>query len=424
MAGTLEARDPVAAGPQAQTGAQLAGTRALDHEAPAATHAQVGDRALDVRPAGEIEPHVDVERPTRLGVRPDRGEHQEHRKQDPGRPAHVSSIARGAPVRLSVQTVVVPRPTVDGMPEWLDRHLLDPHGYGRIACMLLALPLGIAAFVVAVTVHALPEALVLSMLGAVVLGLGIPGLSALGRLYAEVSDLRAARARIIEAADAERRRIERDLHGGAQQRLVALALMLRMAERRAAEGDPRATELVRSAGDEAGHALRELRDLARCIHPAILTNRGLPAALGDLAGRAAVPVEVVAAPAERLPDRVEAAAYLVVSECLVNIGKHAQATRATVSIRAQDGVLRVEVADDGVGGAELGHGSGLQGLEDRVGALDGRLELHSPPGAGTRLTARIPVDAAPAPALEQPAARRRRAPRLRLGARIHARLTA
>ena len=253
------------------------------------------------------------------------------------------------------------------------------------------------------------EALALVPVGAVVLLLGVPALSALGRAYtsyaevllgsnvdpavtAEMTDLRGARSRIIEAADAERRRIERDLHDGAQQRLVALALNLRMAEKRAADGDPMAAELVRRAGEEAGLALKDLRDLARGIHPAILTNRGLPAALDDLAGRASIPVDVVARPDERLPDQVEAAAYFVVSECLVNVDKHAQAGSATVSVTPVNGELVVSVGDDGVGGASTGDGSGLQGLEDRVGALDGTLEVESTPGAGTRVIARIPLE--------------------------------
>ena len=253
------------------------------------------------------------------------------------------------------------------------------------------------------------QALALVPLGAVVLLLGVPALSALGRAYtsyaemllgsnvdpavtAEMVDLRGARSRIIEAADAERRRIERDLHDGAQQRLVALALNLRMAEKRAAEGDPMAAELVRRAGEEAGLALKDLRDLARGIHPAILTNRGLPAALDDLAGRASIPVDVVARPDERLPDQVEAAAYFVVSECLANVDKHARASFATVSVTPVDGELLVSVGDDGVGGASLGDGSGLQGLEDRVGALDGKLEVESAPGAGTQVLARIPLE--------------------------------
>ena len=164
-----------------------------------------------------------------------------------------------------------------------------------------------------------------------------------------------------------------------------------MAEKRAADGGGDTAELVRKAGEEAGLALKELRDLARGIHPAILTNRGLPVALADLATRASVPVEVVAAPSERLPDQVEAAAYFVVSECLANIGKHAQASAATVSVTPQNGQLLVAVADDGVGGAALHGGSGLQGLEDRVGALSGTLAVESQPGHGTRVLATIPL---------------------------------
>ena len=257
----------------------------------------------------------------------------------------------------------------------------------------------------------LGEALALVPLGALILLIGIPALGALGRLYgwlavqllgsnadpeltAQVTELQDARSRIIAAADDERRRIERDLHDGAQQRLVALALNLRMAEQRAMDGDPTAVDLIRGAGEEANLALKELRDLARGIHPAILTNRGLPAALQDLATRATVPVEVVASPDERLPGAVEAAAYFVVSECLANISKHAGAEEATVAVSARDGVVTVEVSDDGVGGAELNGGTGMQGLADRVGALRGSLAVDSPPGVGTRVTAVIPLDGA------------------------------
>ena len=330
------------------------------------------------------------------------------------------------------------RPVPEGATWWvrLRARLADPATWKDLAFLLLQFPFGLVSLIVAVVVlsagihglvlplwyWAVPdgvdygilqvdqlwEALAMAPLGAVVLLLGIPALSGLGRLYttyaelllgsnadpaltAEVSDLRDARSRIIEAADSERRRIERDLHDGAQQRLVALALTLRMAEKRAAEGQPEATELVRQAGDEAGLALKELRDLARGIHPAILTNRGLPAALDDLAGRASVPTEVVAAPKERLPAPVEAAAYFVVSECLANIDKHAQATAATIAVAPQDGRLLVTVTDDGIGGAQLGGGSGLQGLEDRVGALDGSLSVQSTPGNGTQVRAGIPL---------------------------------
>jgi signal transduction histidine kinase len=316
--------------------------------------------------------------------------------------------------------------------------LADPATWKDLAFLLLQLPLGILSFTVAVTVlgvgfgalaapayywavsdgtwigwiqiDTLGEALALMPLGALVLLVGIPGLGALGRLYgwlaaqllgsnadpeltAQVSELEGARSRIIAAADAERRRIERDLHDGAQQRLVALALNLRMAEQRAEDGDPTAVELVRQAGEEANLALKELRDLARGIHPAILTNRGLPAALQDLATRATLPVDVVATPDERLPGPVEAAAYFVVSECLANIGKHASAETATVAVSTRDGQLTVEVRDDGMGGAELDGGSGIQGLADRVGALSGSLAVDSPPGAGTRVTAVIPLTA-------------------------------
>jgi hypothetical protein len=166
-----------------------------------------------------------------------------------------------------------------------------------------------------------------------------------------------------------------------------------MAEKRAEAGDRETAELVRRAGEEANLALEELRDLARGIHPAILTNRGLPAALEDLAARATVPTRVAATPEQRLAEPVEAAAYFVVSEALANVGKHARAQQATVAAAVDDGYLVVEVSDDGVGGASC-EGSGLQGLEDRVGALDGELELDSPPGGGTRLVARIPVSAA------------------------------
>jgi signal transduction histidine kinase len=145
------------------------------------------------------------------------------------------------------------------------------------------------------------------------------------------------------------------------------------------------------AGEELAQALTELRELARGIHPAILTDRGLPAALDALAGRAPTPVDVEIALDERLPPSIEAAAYYVVSEALANIAKYAQATAVTVSVGRRDGYALVEVADDGVGGADPASGSGLRGLADRVEALDGRLEVVSPPGAGTRIRAQIPV---------------------------------
>jgi signal transduction histidine kinase len=324
--------------------------------------------------------------------------------------------------------------------------LADPATWKDLAFLLLQLPLGILSFSVTVAVFGLglrllflpayyepfgdgdwiewlgvdtlAEAFAFVPVGALILLIGIPALGALGRLYgwlalqllgsnadpeltAQVTELQGARSRIIAAADDERRRIERDLHDGAQQRLVALALNLRMAEQRAADGDPSAVELIRGAGEEANLALKELRDLARGIHPAILTNRGLPAALEDLASRATVPVQVAATPDERLPGPVEAAAYFVVSECLANIGKHADAETATVAVTAQDGHVTVEVSDDGVGGAELNGGTGMQGLADRVGALNGSLTVDSPPGVGTRVTAVIPRGGQPGEESEQ-----------------------
>jgi PAS domain S-box-containing protein len=207
-------------------------------------------------------------------------------------------------------------------------------------------------------------------------------------------ELRASRARIVEAGDAERRRLERNLHDGAQQRLVALSLALRLAESRVRTDPGGAEQTLREGGDELAQALEELRELARGIHPAVLTDRGLPAALEALAGRAPTPVELELALEERLPPQVEAAAYYVVSEALANVAKYARANAVTVSVGRADGYALVEVADDGIGGADADRGSGLRGLADRVEALDGELEVESPPGSGTRIRARIPLSPA------------------------------
>jgi signal transduction histidine kinase len=214
-------------------------------------------------------------------------------------------------------------------------------------------------------------------------------------LTAKVVDARSAQVRIIAAADAERRRIERDLHDGAQQRLVALSLKLGMARKRLGDdADDMALRLVDEAQEESRAALAELRDLARGIHPAVLSDRGLGAALRELATRATVPTEVVEAPEARLLPAVEATAYFVVAECLTNIGKYAHASAASVRVRPEVGRLVVEVVDDGVGGADAERGSGLRGLADRVGALNGTLEVASPPGQGTRVRAEIPLTGA------------------------------
>jgi signal transduction histidine kinase len=205
-------------------------------------------------------------------------------------------------------------------------------------------------------------------------------------------ELAASRARIVEAADTERRRLERNLHDGAQQRLVSLALELRLIKTRL-RGNPESAEtLLSEAEDELGQALHELRELARGIHPAVLTDRGLVAALHALAERAPVQVALTRVPDGRLPDSVEAAIYYLVAEAITNVAKYAHATEVTVEVERSNGIATVVVSDDGVGGAEPGPGSGLVGLADRVEALGGRLHVESPPGRGTRLSAEIPCD--------------------------------
>ena len=205
-------------------------------------------------------------------------------------------------------------------------------------------------------------------------------------------ELEASRQRIVAAGDAARRKLERNLHDGAQQRLVSLSLSLRLAQNQVAKSPVRAEELLEASREELMQALEELRELARGIHPAVLTDRGLEAALEALAGRAALPVEIDCIPDVELPPPVEAAAYYVVSEALANITKYAGASAVKVSIGQVDGYALVEVADDGVGGADPTRGSGLSGLSDRVASLNGKLVIDSPPGAGTRIRAEIPLE--------------------------------
>jgi signal transduction histidine kinase len=210
-------------------------------------------------------------------------------------------------------------------------------------------------------------------------------------LRARLDELQSSRARLVEVSMFERRRLERDLHDGAQQRLVALSLQLGLARRRLDAGDGRAAvAMLDAARDELARALEELRELARGIHPAVLTDRGLEAALEALADRAPLPVSLDQMPAERLPAPVEAAAYFVVAEALTNVAKYAGASSAEVSIARNGGYAVVEVRDDGVGGADPAVGTGLRGLADRLAALDGRLEVHSPPGHGTTVRAEVP----------------------------------
>jgi PAS domain S-box-containing protein len=203
-------------------------------------------------------------------------------------------------------------------------------------------------------------------------------------------ELQASRARIVQAGDAERRRLERNLHDGAQQRLVSISLALRRAQARLESDPAEAREVLDGASDELALAMEELRELARGLHPAILTQRGLGAAVRVLADRAPLPVEIAALPDDRLPEPVEAAIYYLVAEALTNVAKYAQASAAVVEITLQNGSAIVAISDDGIGGAAPADGSGLRGLADRVEALAGQLEVESPPGAGTRLKAEIP----------------------------------
>lgn len=203
-------------------------------------------------------------------------------------------------------------------------------------------------------------------------------------------ELKASRARLVETAAAERQRLERNLHDGAQQYLNALALKLRQAAASVGEGSEKARSLLEEARADLAIAIEELRELARGIHPAILTEQGLAPALANLAERCPVKVSLTDLPTERLPETVEVAAYYVVAEALTNVAKYAEAERVTVAVVYKQHAVVVEVADDGVGGADMAKGSGLRGLADRVEALGGRLLVDSSRGAGTRLRAEIP----------------------------------
>ncbi|HZC14651.1 MAG TPA: histidine kinase [Thermoleophilaceae bacterium] len=209
-------------------------------------------------------------------------------------------------------------------------------------------------------------------------------------LRAKVAELRESRSRMLRIGLEERRRLERDLHDGAQQRLVSMALGMRLARDRMREDPEAAERMLDGASAELDAALEELRELARGIHPAVLSDRGLDAALETLARRAPLPVELNRDSYERLPEAIELAAYFVVSEALTNVAKYADASHAKVNVARRNGKLLVEVADDGVGGADPDQGTGLRGLADRLAVIEGRLEVVSPPGAGTTIRARIP----------------------------------
>jgi signal transduction histidine kinase len=316
----------------------------------------------------------------------------------------------------------------------------DPAVWRDLLYMAMLSPIGVATFIVVVTfgftalafasvpawywavpsggptinvgsdefrIDTLPEALVSGLGGLVLLVIAAYVIVGLGRLHValarwllgptersrlaeRVEVLTRTRSGVMEAALLERRRIERDLHDGAQQRIVALAMDLGMArEKRAADPDA-AWELVEQAHDESKRALAELRELVQGIHPAILTDRGLDAAISAVAARSPVPVTVDVDLMRRLPEAVESTAYFVVVEALANVAKHAQATAANVAIRRDGDWLAIDVTDNGAGGADAARGTGLTGLRDRVAALDGRMTVVSPPGGGTRIRVGIP----------------------------------
>jgi signal transduction histidine kinase len=358
----------------------------------------------------------------------------------------ISAVERGrAGLLLEMQLGSPFRPIGDGR-IWarVKRILADPAPWKTLVYGLLMLPIGIFTFTLTVTLlstslacltgsiwgWALPdgglrfgdsepktgilvdtwyEYLALAVIGLVLFVLTvwvIRGLAALARAFVRallgpsargaltqrVTQLDRSRAASVEATEQELRRIERDLHDGAQQRLVALAIDLGRARQRLADGaaSDQVAGIVDQAHEEAKQAIVELRELVRGIHPAVLTDRGLDAALSAVAARSPVPVDVVVDLPRRPPPAIETTAYYVAAEALTNVAKHARASRATVRIREVDGEVVVEVGDDGDGGARIAEGGGLAGLRDRVLGVEGRLRLASPPGGPTLLVAELP----------------------------------
>jgi signal transduction histidine kinase len=271
-----------------------------------------------------------------------------------------------------------------------------PRGRRRVlGPPLLAVAVTLVAVGVAIAVRlaGVPEEIASAVLSARDIGvLAIPIGFVVGSFQLVEDELLASRARIVSAADAERRRLERDLHDGAQQRFVALSIALRVLRTRLGpDPSPDVAAGLDAADQELRAGIAELRELARGIHPAILADEGLAGALPALADRSAIPTAVLGVPDHRLPGPVEATAYFVASEALTNAARHSGASRATLEAGVVRGTLRLEVADDGVGGARVSDGTGLPGLVDRVAALGGDLEVVSPPGGGTRISAAIPL---------------------------------
>jgi len=281
-----------------------------------------------------------------------------------------------------------------GQDRWVDADgrpaLVPAPGGGQVARTATVVQRDGQALAALIHDPALDEGLIRAAAAAA--GMAIENERLQAEVRAQLEEVRASRQRIVEAGDAERRRVERNLHDGAQQRMATLALELAMLRDRAA-GDPSMAASLDQAAAELKEAIAELRELARGIHPAILTEEGLPAAVEALAERSSLPVLVLADFDERLPGPIEATAYFVVAESLANIAKHACAAGARVELSRCDGTLRVEVTDDGIGGADASRGSGLRGLEDRVSAVRGSFLVYSLPGGGTRVLAEIPCDA-------------------------------
>jgi signal transduction histidine kinase len=278
----------------------------------------------------------------------------------------------------------------DGVPLWQDVRIDTLIEASIVALVALPVPV-LVAYLSVVGLSQAHAALAGTLLGP----------SRRARLAERVEELTESRSRAVRAALAERRRIERDLHDGAQQRLVSLAMELGMAKEKMPEDPEAARKLLEAAHGEAKRALAEIRDLVRGIHPAVLSDRGLDAAISALAGRCPVPVVVNVDLDGRPSEAVETTAYFVVAEALANVAKHAGASEAQVAVRRERNPqerLVVEVVDDGKGGADPGAGTGLAGLRDRLSPLDGRLSVDSPAGGPTRVRAQLPLgapDAAP-----------------------------
>ncbi|WP_433546195.1 sensor histidine kinase [Streptomyces sp. CA-294286] len=283
--------------------------------------------------------------------------------------------------------------TQDGLFPWLWTALKDPVGWRSVLYSVIRLPWGILTFTLALV----STVLLWPVLGYVARGLTnvdramVRGLlSPSGELERRIAELESDRGVVVDTAAADLRRIERDLHDGAQARLVALAMGLGLAKEKLLDDPQTAAKMVGEAHGEVKLALQELRDLARGIHPAVLTDRGLDAALSAIASRCTVPVQVTTELGERPAEAIEGIAYFTVSELLQNVSKHSGARSASVDVWRSGSRLLIQVRDDGLGGARLDGGTGMAGLADRLGAVDGLFTVHSPPGSGTTVTAELP----------------------------------